>query len=334
MIENMTKHLDEVAQRNYLELQKEQVVGMNRASSAGWVFDCERNLVLQRLVPSKATPLSIDQIRRFIEGRRQEEIMRADMVEAGFVMEKPTGKLIPDLKLKLEADDIIVDGPSIERPCVVDYKSCSEGVYNQISGITDAQSLFESKMIWVRHYPIQINLYQVAEGIEDGLLQFKNKSSGEKVNIPAVYDKATMDSCFAGLKRVNRYVENKEAPPAREVRACYRCAFASTVCFTKGMGLVKAEAEVEVLSDQEAEVLLEQRDSLIKAHKEYKGLDDKLKKMFRGRNVLVGRFIIKSTEYESTTYKIPDEMKAQFKEMAPRVRVDISSRTEDEMPEL
>lgn len=289
----------------------------NSASSAGWVQDCIRRLVLLRLCPEKEEPKTIEDLRRLEEGNRQEVLMREEMIQSGFNLKRADRMENKDLQLTGEVEDLLsVNGDTFP----LDFKSCSTYMFKKIRKCNSALELANANEVWVRHYPSQMLLYDYMYGHDCGLLFFKDKDRGEKHIVPVPVDKTYTQEIIYGLEQVNEYVAKGKAPKAKYIDDCRWCGFCNTVCFP---GDEKPTKDVVKISDAELELKLKRREELKSLSKEYDALDKDVKDQLRGSNCIVGEFQVSSTDYEATIFKVPKEVKEEYKDTMTRVRMTI-----------
>ena len=113
--------------------------------------------------------------------------------------------------------------------------------------------------------------------------------------------------------------EEEDLPPVEQIDDCKRCEFAKTLCFPDqdyGPGF-------SIMSDEEVEAKLLRREELQAAAKEFEEIDKEIKEQFRGKSAIVGDFKIESKELTRTDYKIPKEIKEQYKEVSTYFRTSI-----------
>lgn len=313
MIEDIVKRLDKETM-SHIRLSTH---ALNRASEAGWVDECLRFLVLARLQPQDRFPVDIGLQRIFLEGNKQEKLMRVELEEAGYEIVQ-TQRDLHWAKFQLSGHIdglIVIDGKQVP----LEIKSCNPNIFTTISKITDVKQLLVSSKPWLRGYPAQIMLYMLLMNKDEGIILFKCKSTGQKHQINVTLDYEYTEKILKGLEKVNDYVARKKLPVAKRCEACDRCGFARSVCYVgKDFG-----EGYTFLSDVEAEKLLERREKLYLPAKEFNDLDKKIKSAYRGRNILLGDFKIESKKHKASTYNYPDKIKAKYLEMKERIRMSI-----------
>lgn len=310
---NIIEKLDEATARRI----KQYPHPNNRASEAG--HPCIRFLVLSRLEPKKKLLHDIGLQRIFDEGNLHEDAVLREMADAGI---KTTEQQRPyewkkfELAGRLDAK-IPIDGDYIP----LEIKSCSPNIFPVLKPMKP-EEMVNSKYLWIRKYLAQILLYMVMDGKEMGIIIFKNKSTGEKLQkIVHLTDEnlSYIETILQKLEKVNDYVRRNEVPLADPCEDCKGCGFAKTACFPGqdfGPGF-------DFISNEEIEAKLLRWHETINPHHEHEDLDKELKEHFKGKSAVVGDFLIESKEYERTNYAIPDEIKNQYAEKVPYWRTKI-----------
>lgn len=288
----------------------------NRASEAG--HPCIRYLVLSRLKPELKALHDVGLQRIFDEGNLHERAVLRELEEAGFqVVEQQRSFEWKKFRLTGHIDGKIrIDGKLIP----IDIKSVSPNIFPSIEKYT-VEEMLNSKYTWVRKYPAQILLYMIMDGAEEGILLFKNKSSGKKhqKNFNLNDHLEYTESILKKLETVNSYVDKGELPEIEQSDECKRCDFCKTICFPGqdyGPGF-------DVYTDEEMEVKLLRREELKSKAKEFKELDSEIKEQFKGKNAIVGDFIIESKPYDRKFYEVPNEIKEQYLKIGTYYRISI-----------
>jgi len=278
----------------------------NRASEAG--HPCERFLVLARTKNELRMLHDVGLQRIFDEGNLHEDALLRALAAAGIkVTEQQRAYEWPKFELTGRIDGkLSVDGAYVP----IELKSCSPNVF---AGLRDVkpEDMIKSKYPWVRKYPAQLLLYCMMEGVDTGLIVFKNKQTGEKLQkVFSLDDRALeyIEGILKKLESVNAHVKAGTEPPVALIDDCKSCPFAKTACFPGqdyGPG-------IDILQDPELEVKLARRGELQETAKEFEALDKEIKEGFRGRTAVVGEWMIESKAYETTSYDIPKDIKAQY----------------------
>ena len=267
----------------------------NRASECG--HPCIRFLVLSRLCSEKKALHDIGLQRIFDEGNLHERAMLREIEEAGFeLVEQQRGFEWRKYQLSGRIDaKIRLNGKLVP----LEIKSCSPNIFPSIKDST-TEEMINSKHVWVRRYPGQILSYMMMDNKDEGIIIFKNKTTGEKCQKNFKLDYDYMETIIQKLEVVNEYVAKNELPEVEVSEECNSCGFAKTVCFPDkdyGPGFV-------ILSDKEKEEMLNRREELKESVSEYNSLDKKLKAHFKGQNTICGEFKIESKEIERKGYAV------------------------------
>jgi len=175
-----------------------------------------------------------------------------------------------------------------------DVKSISPFDFKKISAIED---LIYSRKVHQRNYPAQLQLYLLMSGNETGCLIFKNKLTGE---IKPIWCQIDYDYTEKVLKRAERvYAALSESKPPERINdldVCGDCPF-KHVCLPD----LKLGEGVLAIDDMELQALLERRDALAAAAKEFKAVDDEVKEAVTiggAGEKICGPFLVRVSEHE------------------------------------
>jgi CRISPR/Cas system-associated exonuclease Cas4 (RecB family) len=289
----------------------------NRASEAG--HPCERFLVASRIKGNMKALHGVGLQRIFDEGRVHEAALLRELEDAGFEIkeqERPFEWAEFSLAGRIDGQIKTEDGL-----VPLELKSCSPNSFMAVKKMS-ALDFLRAKQSWLRKYPGQMLCYLMMSEKQEGIMLFKNKTSGEKHQVNFVLDDEALDyteSILQKLTRVNAHVKAGTLPDVVKSDDCKGCPFCSTLCFPGqeyGPGF-------SVMSDADLEEKLERREELAEAAGEYEDLDKEIKDSVKGKNLVVGHFIIESKESERRSVKIPDELKKQFEVVTKYWRVTI-----------
>lgn len=293
----------------------------NWASEVGWVYECKRYLVLVRKHQELLPLVDIGLQRIFDEGNRQEKMMRIELEEAGFdVLEAQRPLAWSKFQISGKIDWSFPDGRN-RIPC--DFKSASPHAFDEIQHYQSVMELLKSDKFWVRLYPGQILIYMLMAECEKGMLLFKDKASGRKHQINISLGNRELnyaEGILKGLEEVNLHLERGTEPQIKRVKACSWCGFANTICFPgKDYG-----PGFEFVDDKELEDMIKEYYELEPQAKRRDILWKKIKASLKpNQTKVVGNFKLTSNGYESTVYKIPDEIKQKYAKKDERFRTKI-----------
>ena len=315
--EEIIQKLDEKIEERVKARRKEKHK-YNRASSIGWVDDCKLHLVLKRLCPEEEALPEEDQQRRLDEGLRQEKIIAEELQDAGFHLEKCQRIINDELQIEGEVEYRLVHNGN-KFP--LDFKTCSSWMFRQISRLQSNDELLGSPHIWVRHYSPQMQIYDFLYEEDVGLLLFKDKDVNRKHVIDVPYDQVYTEHLIDEIHEVNWYVKKGDLLKPVYTDACKYCGFFAH-CFPDSDFVKK---KIAIVTDEEMELKLQRWYEIEKIGKEFKKLDEEIKGYYRGETLIIGDFLIKSTQFTATAYDIPDDVKKKYARPDERFRMTIKN---------
>lgn len=265
----------------------------NRCSEAG--HTCERYLVYRRTRGEEARPIDPELQALFDLGRRTESWVVQDLEEAGVPLyERERRYVAPDLELAGSIDGVLrVGGERV----VVDVKSMAPMTFQRVHTTDD----MAAGSAYLKRYPGQLDLYleldRRALGSDRwgaGAFLLANKSTGEIRPVEHQVDEGRLEGHLARLAHVNEHVHYGTLPERVDVEAglCGHCPF-SHICLPDDRtappeGIVIDEGFIE---------LLEQRDLLYGAKREWEQIDDSVKQRLKAvqgwSRLRAGRFEIR-----------------------------------------
>jgi hypothetical protein len=279
----------------------------NRASEAG--HPCERFLVAVRTHGDKKALHSVSLQRIFDEGHVHEAALLRELEDAGFEIkeqERPFEwkefELSGRIDGQIKTSEFQSGRLDLSGLIPLELKSCSPNSFMAVKKM-NGLDFIRAKQSWLRKYPAQIYCYLMMAAKQEGIMLFKNKTTGEKHQVNFALDDEALDyteSILQKLMRVNAHVKGGTLPDVVKIDDCRGCPFCATLCFPGqdyGPGF-------SVMSDADLEAKLERREELAEAAAEYGALDDEIKDSVRGKNLVVGHFIIESKEMERKAYEV------------------------------
>lgn len=251
---------------------KQWPVRTNRASELG--HDCIRYLVLNRTrwQEKKLHDVSLQLI--FDEGNLHEAAVMRDIENAGYIIvEQQRPFDWPEYNITGHVDGKILMPELPTGKIPLEIKSCSPFIFPHIY---DMNSLINSKFPWMRKYPAQITLYLLMDNEEQGLIIFKNKTSGELKEVLINLDYDLGERLLQKAEAVNKHVAEKTLPnciPYDEA-ICGRCDY-QHICLPE---IVRGA--LDLTTDPELEETINRYFVIKETAQEYKSLDDKIKAVF------------------------------------------------------
>lgn len=187
----------------------------------------------------------------------------------------------------------------------VEIKSMNENSFNMINSLED----FKKKPLY-RKYLRQMQLYLYGNSQEAGLFIISNFRTEKIILVTLDYGE-----CEYILSRLERLWEMKKAgtypEPEYRPELCDRCPF-SSLCLTD-----VDNKPADFINNEALEEMLERREQLIPAKKEYEDLDEQIKATFKQvPHAFVGQsFEISGKEQIRKSYDtkaMPDDVKAPY----------------------
>lgn len=289
----------------------------NYASSVG--HPCPRKLVYDRLNwEEKLLPDPV-KILIFREGNMHEEAIMRLLADSGItVVEQQRPFEWKQLQVRGKIDGRIKDSG---RLIPLEVKSSNQFDFESIKTVDDLRN---SSKFWVRGYYDQFQLYLFMANEPDGIMILKNKQTGLLKQLVIEIDYEHAEKIAKKLELVNKHIAEKTYPDRITDRTvCQYCDFRH-ICLPD-----EASDSIEILDNPEILELLEQREKLKEAVKDYEAIDQKLKIYWEpledGTHLVGGRFQVKVSTYERRFDNVPEEIKAQYRETKPMTRVTVTA---------
>lgn len=277
----------------------------NRASELG--HECTRYLVYNRTIWDQKIPHDVGLQYVFDMGNEIEAIVLKELSEAGFALENQQ-RDFQDAQHKITGhidSMIIIDG----KKHLLEVKSSSPYIFDTI---TDLDSVKNHKFPYIRKYYAQVNLYLYLSGVSDeGILLFKNKTSGKYKEILIPLDYELCENLLKKAEEIEGHLKNNTLPDRIQYddQICGKCPFVHICCPSP-----KSEG-VQFIVDNELEELLQEYDTLQSSVKKFKEIDEQLKLRLKEQDkICIGDFYITGGWRQSTKYNIPNDIKATYKE--------------------
>lgn len=277
-------------------------VNANRASDLG--HPCLKYHVLNRTKWNEKTLHDVRLQQIFDLGNDFEEIVLRELADARIkTIEQQRSFSWPEYQITGHIDALIDTDDGIFP---LEIKSCSPYVFKSINTIDD---LKRGKYLYLRKYPVQLNLYMLMSNKEKGVFLFKEKTSGQYKEIWMDIDYDLGEQTLKRAEAINQNLAAGTIPDPIEYspETCDECPFAH-LCVPDRIG-----KETELLDSAELEVILKRLDDLKPMVKEYDELDDQKKKLLEGKEkVLCGDYFITGKWIEKKTYNVPQATKDMY----------------------
>lgn len=298
-----------LVERVYAEKAKKitrQPCHYNRASSIG--SRCMRRLVYMRTHGDKAKLPDIGLFMIFQQGSLHERQSLRDLEDAGFqIIEQQVTLEWREFQLSGHVDCVVVID---DKPIPLDIKSMApwiwEGVFKRGPGQypwAEVREAFERKH-WLSEYRGQLTLYMLLKGVDRGILLCVNKSTGAMAQVDLELDYEFGESLLRKATEINRHVAASTLPERIEFDpdVCPSCQF-----YIECLPSQQGQDPLAFVSDETLEHLLEEREALVVAGKEFDGLDKRAKGIIKAREekkFVVGDFIVQKTGSDRVVVKI------------------------------
>lgn len=269
---------------DYMARQRKQYpCHTNRASELG--HPCIRYLYYLRTQWEKKELHEVGLQYIFEEGNMHHDAVRNLLRKAGFIVTEEERPLeLKQYQITGHMDGRIGDGSEF---CPMEIKGLNQFSWEKINSIEDMAS---SNKVWLRKYPVQMNIYLGMDNSDQGVFILKNKQTGQLKQIIQDFDTKEFDVLCKKAELINQHIDNGTLPgpiePDEDI--CGRCGFTMLCMPDRKFG----EA-LKVVNDDLLLEWLEEREELREIEKRYKELDRNVKNAVSGQgNLLVGDFHI------------------------------------------
>lgn len=269
-----------------------------RASNLG--FPCERYLFLLIRHWEEQKPHDVGLQNIFDLGNTLEEHTIRNIKEAGFEVITPTqrswqidvkGGIITgreDIRIKDENGELLP----------VEIKGISPFEYDKLNSVGD---FLKSKRSYIKGYPAQLYVYMMHFGKEKGFFALTNKLTGETKFIEVPFDYDLGEQYLSKAERVYKALASDEIPEACEdIAVCETCPMAH-ICGNQ------KRIPTDVDLDDELDALINRKQELAEAKKEYDDVDAQIKKRVGEREkVLTGQYLIERKPFLKKAFTVPE----------------------------
>lgn len=265
-----------------------------RASNLG--HPCERYLYLLIKHWDEQKPHDVGLQAIFDLGNTIEEHTIKNIQEAGYEVITPTQRSWKiDKPLITGREDIRIKDENGEL-IPVEIKGLSPIEYDKLNSVED---FLKSKRHYVRAYPAQLQIYMYYFAKEKGFFALTNKLTGQTKFIEMPFDYEYAESLLQKAERIYKAL-NENTPPdsCEDVSVCENCSL-QHIC-----GQVRRiPADIEL--DGELENLINRKQELAAAKREYEDVNDEIKARVGEREkVITGSYLITRNKIERKAYTV------------------------------
>lgn len=269
-----------------------------RASNLG--HPCERYLYLLIKHWDEQKPHDVGLQNIFDLGNTLEEHTIKNIKEAGFEVVTPTVR-----SWKVEVRNGIITGREDIRIkdengelLPVEIKGISPFEFDKLNSVDD---FLKSKKTYIQGYPAQLFVYMLRFGKEKGYFALTNKLTGETkfIEVPLDYDYG--EQMLSKAERVYSALEANEPPAAcDDISVCENCPLAH-IC-----GEVR-RVPTDIELDDELDELIDRKQELAAAKKEYEDVDKQIKaKVGERAKVITGHYLIERKSFVKKAFTVPE----------------------------
>lgn len=269
-----------------------------RASNLG--HPCERFLYLLIKHWEDQTPHDVGLQNVFDLGNTLEDHAIRNMKEAGIEVITPTqrswkitvkGGIITgreDVRIKDEYGNLLP----------VEIKSISPFEFEKLNSVED---FLKNRKSYIRAYPAQLFVYMLHFGKEVGFFALTNKLTGETKFIEVPFDYDLGEQYLSKAERIYAALAANEEPDAcDDLSVCENCRLAH-IC---GMQR-RIPADVDL--DDELDELINRKQELADAKKEYEAVDRQIKqKVGEREKVITGQYLIERKAFVKKAFDVPE----------------------------
>ena len=269
-----------------------------RASNLG--HPCERYLYLLIKNWEEQKPHDVGLQNIFDLGNTLEEHTIKNIKEAGYEVITPTnyswkvdvkGGIITgreDIRIKDENGELIP----------VEIKGISPFEFDKLNSVDD---FLKSKKPYIKGYPAQLFIYMFKFEKEKSFFALTNKLTGETKFVEVPFDYEYGEKLLQKAERIYKALENDTSPEACEnISFCDGCSLAH-IC-----GNVR-RVPTDIELDDELDELINRKQELAEAKKEYEQVDKEIKAKVGERDkVITGQYLIERKSFVKKAFTVPE----------------------------
>ena len=269
-----------------------------RASNLG--HPCERYLYLLLRHWDEQKPHDVGLQSIFNLGNSIEEYTIENIKRAGFEVITPTVRswkiekpLITgreDIRIKDENGELLP----------VEIKGISPFEFDKLNTVDD---FMKSKRSYIRGYPAQLQTYMYYFAKEKGFFALTNKLTGETKFIEMPFDYEYAESLLQKAERIYAALDSDTPPEACEdISVCEGCSLAHICGECR-----RVPADIDL--DEELDALIDRKNELAAAKKEYEQIDKEIKARVGDRDkVITGQYLITRSSFVKKAFTVPESV--------------------------
>lgn len=269
-----------------------------RASNLG--HPCERYLYLLIKHWDEQKPHDVGLQNIFDLGNTLEEHTIKNIKEAGYEVITPTqrswqldvrGGIITgreDIRIKDENGELLP----------VEIKGISPFEFDKLNSVDD---FLKSKKSYIKGYPAQLFVYMLHFGKEKGFFALTNKLTGETKFIEVPFDYYLGEEYLTKAERIYKALATDTVPDAADdISYCEGCSLAH-IC-----GECRRKP-TDIDLDDELDELINRKQVLSEAKKEYEQVDKQIKeKVGEREKIITGQFLIERKSFTKKAFTVPE----------------------------
>lgn len=302
------------------ELRKDRFSGKPATRTyvyASGIKSCTREMALDLTHPEDHPPFDDQSLARMRRGTERESAIVNWLMRIGQRCDPPFRVIEGQRRFEIKDRDgtLLVVGKvdcrlAFETPLIADKPFVEIKSGEGIRRIETFEDFDRSP--WTRHMPDQLLSYLYAENQPWGMFVLDRPGLPQFVKVPLLDNLARVERVLGQVRRaVDVQAIDAPLPPFTEDRGnCKRCPHLKKSC-TPPMDFGPG---VPILTDPVLIEAAETRERTREAHEEYEAADKHVKEALRGTEMaLFGDFQAIGKWGKNTTYKFPEELKAQYR---------------------
>lgn len=281
-----------------------------------WASDlahpCERFLTYARLNWRDRQLPSVELEYRFEDGRDGEKKVRSMIEEAGFEVIL-SQKYFDWNKYQIAGrTDGFLKWDRNQAP--LEIKTVAPHLFDKM---TSAEEIKKSRSYWVYKAAAQLQLYMIMAGYEYGFLALKTFGKRPRI-IPVMLDYDLCEELTQKAERINSNVRINSVPD----RITYDSSLCDGCDFDHICQPVKVSQYPDQVDDRTIKDLLFFK-KWYSLGSQWKKIAESLRKKLKGQNAIIEGVEISTSEYETTVYDYPEDVKKAYARTEIRYKVTL-----------